>query len=130
MHTQPRGHPSTTQNAGVCAVQNLTERLAMHDNSHLRLVVRSIIFTQTIETWHVGGTVEIPVPHLVWQDSRRHTSLPIPLRRTLRLPGPVEPSPCGLIGTHLGLGVRHEPRLISVAVRGWVSVSIAAGTGR
>lgn len=128
MHIKPHFYPSIMQK-GVCATVYLTKRLTMQIDCHRRLAISSIILTQAIKARHIARTVEASIPHLLRQNPRRHTSLPIPLRRALRLPRPVEPSPRSLVGTHLGLGIRHEPRFVSVAVGGRVSVSVAAGAG-
>lgn len=76
----------------------------------------SIILTQPIKAGHIPRTIEIPIPYFLRQNPRRHPSLPIPLRRTLRRPSPIEPSPSSLIRAHLRLGICHEPSLVGIAV--------------
>lgn len=71
------------------------------------LIISLIVLTQPIEARYVTSAIEISIPHLLWQDFSRHTSLPIPLRRTFSGPSPVKPSPRRLIGAHLCLSVRQ-----------------------
>ena len=91
----------------------------------------SIILTQPqpLEIRHRTRAVEIPIPRLRRQDAGRHAGLPIPLRRRLGRPGPVEPAPGGLEAGHLRLGVHQEPGLVGVGIGGRVGVGGGAGAG-
>lgn len=91
----------------------------------------SIILTQPLprKIRHRARTIEISIPRLGRQDTIRHARLPIPLRRRLRRPRPVEPTPGALVTRHLRLGVHHEPGFVRVGVGRWVGVGGGAGAG-
>lgn len=100
---------------------------AMQANKHNGLP--SIILTQPTKNRQITRTIKIPIPRLRRQYPIRHPRLPIPLRRTLRRPRPIKPSPRRLETAHLRLRIDHEPLLVNVGVRGWVGVGRAAGAG-
>ena len=94
--------------------------------------LQSIILTQPLsrKIRHRSRAIEIPIPRLRRQNPVRHARLPIPLRRRLRRPRPIEPSPGTFETRHLCLGIHHEPIFVRVGVRRWVRVGGGAGAGR
>ena len=94
--------------------------------------LRSIILAQSLprKVRHRSRTIEVSIPRLRRQNSIRHTRLPIPLRRRLRRPRPIEPPPRTFETRHLCLCIHHEPRFVRVGVRRRVGVGGGAGAGR
>ena len=104
---------------------------AIHITPHNAANLLSVILTQPLprKIRHRTRTVEIPIPRLRWQDAIRHPRLPIPLRRRLRRPRPVKPTPGTFITRHLRLRIHHEPRFVCIVVGRWVGVGGGAGAG-
>ena len=92
---------------------------------------QSIILTQSLsrKIRHRSRAIEIPIPRLRWQNPIRHARLPVPLRRRLRRPRPIKPSPCTFETRHLCLSIHHEPRFVRVGVRRRVGIGGGAGAG-
>ena len=107
-------------------------QLCIYNALKCHQTIFSIILTQPLarKIRHRSRAIEIPIPRLRRQNPIRHARLPVPLRRRLRRPRPIEPSPCTFETRHLRLGIHHEPRFVRVGVRRRVGVGGGAGAGR
>lgn len=88
--------------------------MPIEERKNLPKTSPSIIFTQPFEIRHIARTVEISLPRRLGQDTIRHSCFIIPLSRTLRRPGPVEPAPGRFKAGHLAFCIHHQPLLVLI----------------
>ena len=84
----------------------------------------SVSLRQSFEVRDICCTVEVSIPCLLRQNTCLHACLPTPLRRTFGYPGPVEPAPSLLEARHLRHSVHHQPLLVDIAIRAWISIGL------